>query len=765
MPSRNGEPPDRFPPRRIGSYITDISPTYMPRNIEELLQTWETDVDQIYRLTAEQLPDMIFILNHRGDILAAQGNVQGVIGYSRDELRGKNLSEICEMDTSASAGDPACLLPFLRRFQEGVREDRIIKDYSITVRTRRGEIRHLELNGNGIYSPLGKFLSICVVARDVSLRKRLQDRIDYLRQLNEKILNSLREGMLVLEVPDLRLLNVNRSFLDAFRLVESQIIGNTCEEIYRQFGRPKLFTEITRLVQRTLAINKVTHHEYLAEDIGPTTVYLELIIHPIGLIEGQTRQIMVLVRDITPRKRYEIELKRRIQKLSTLNDVSEAFHTTIHRLDNLLYCLLVGVTAGKGLGFNRAFVLLVDESAGLLKGRLAVGPGSGEEAAAIWSNLEQQQHSLIDLLKESPKDPDSNFQVMQIVHSLSISLTDRENLLIRSLEEKRTFNVHNARVQGETEIQVTPALMQLLNTDSFCCIPLYTRQKNIGVLLVDNFITRHPVLFEDMEFLKNLANQASYAIDNARLHRELERQVYALGEANTQLKDQQEALIEAERLGTIGKMAATVAHEIRNPLSTIGGFAHSLLTDLQDNPSVCEDLQIIVEEVSRLEHIVRELLDYARYATPVKEEQDVNRIVEQLVQGFRKDERFHNHQIDLQLYPNLAKVCIDENQIKQVLINLFLNAAQAMADGGLIRVQTASQNGMAMIRVIDTGCGIPDELKGKVFQPFFTTKTSGTGLGLNIAAQIISAHGGEISFESSEEMGTNFQILLPFCSH
>ena len=728
----------------------------------ELQFTGQPEEEVIFRLIADQLPDLIFALKQDGEIFSVQGKINEVLGYSKEELRGQNFYNLCETTTGLGT-DGAVSYSALKQFSEEKNEEHTFKDVHLTLRTRYGEIRNLECNGNKVYDQNGKLHFICIVGRDITLRKRMQDRIDYLRQLNEKILNSLHEGMLVLEVPDLRILNINRSLLSAIRLQEYQVIGSTCDEIFRNFGRPKLFADMGRFIQRTLTISKVSHHECLVHDLGPTPLYLELVIHPIGIAESKTRQLLVLVRDITPRKRFEIDLKRRVQKNYTLNNVSEAFQATMHQLDNLLYCLLVGVTAGKGLGFNRAFVLLVNESENMLKGQLAVGPGNGEEAAAIWSNLDQMQLSLPELLKAGPRNPNENMQVMRIVRSIAIPLQDRENLLVRSLETKKVFNVCNGKVQGEEGILVNAELMSLLQTNSFVCIPLYTPQKQIGVILVDNFLTRRPVLFEDLEFLKNLTNQASYAIDNARLYEELEQKIQALEQANVQLVEQQQTLLEAERLGTIGKMAATVAHEIRNPLVTIGGYARMLLSDPTGNPSSLDDLRVIAEEVSRLELLVNELLDYARYAKPSMECHDLNQLVSELVQRFGKDSRFTPHQLTTQFQPDLLMVYIDENQIKQVLINLLLNAAQAITESGCIHIQTSSHNGQAMVSVTDNGCGIPEDLKEKVFTPFFTTKSSGTGLGLNIASQIISAHSGEISFESTEGVGTTFKILLPFC--
>lgn len=715
--------------------------------------------ENIYQKLVDNLPDLVFVLNSEGEYISVHGEVRGVLGYTKDELCGMNFLQISDPGGTVIPIS-ARQHPFLQQFAEPTCGSKTVSEFHMTARSKSGEIRYLELNGTGIYDQDGNLTFVYVVARDITLRRRLQARVDYLRQLNEKILNTLHEGMIVLSVPDLRILNVNRSFLAAVKLQENQLVGFTGADIYSRHGRPTLFADMPALLQRTVSTGRASRREYLAADLMSSPVHLELFMQPIEQTEKNTRQILVLLRDITRRKHFETDMKRRVQKLSSLNIVSETLQGTIQQLDEVLHCVLVGVTAGKGLGFNRAFILLADESTGMLEGRMALGPSDPQEAGQIWTNLDRSHLAFSGLLRSRESLPNEH-KINRISQTLKIPLQASDHLLIRSLLERRVFNVTGGKVRGEEGIVVNPDLLMILETDSFVVVPLYTTQRPIGVLIADNFITRRPVHFEDLEFLKILSHHASSAIDNARLYQELEQKVKDVESANRSLQEKQMALIEAERLSTIGKMAASVAHEIRNPLVTIGGYARLLLKDLPAEDPRWEDLNVIGTEVSRLEFIVNEVLGYARYAQPQLAPGDLNKMIERTLQTFNNDWTFDNVRVDLELDENLPTVRMDENQMKQVLINILLNAHQSMPDGGRVLITTRSTDKWVELVVADTGCGIPEHLWDKVFTPFFTTKSSGTGLGLNIATQIIAAHGGHIHFESAEGKGTTFWITLP----
>jgi two-component system NtrC family sensor kinase len=224
----------------------------------------------------------------------------------------------------------------------------------------------------------------------------------------------------------------------------------------------------------------------------------------------------------------------------------------------------------------------------------------------------------------------------------------------------------------------------------------------------------------------------------------------------------QEMLLEQEKLTSVGKLAAGVAHEINNPLTAVLTNSMLLLEELTENDPMHEDLKEIADETLRCREIVRGLLEFARQEAPAKVESDLNKIVTGMVGLVSKQFSFKNIMIEQHLAENLPQVRLDRDQFQQVIVNILINAMEAIERDGQIRVETSYDEPRRIVRlkVTDTGCGIPEDIRLKLFDPFFTTKDTGTGLGLSISHGIIERHGGSISSESRVGQGTTFTITL-----
>ncbi len=225
----------------------------------------------------------------------------------------------------------------------------------------------------------------------------------------------------------------------------------------------------------------------------------------------------------------------------------------------------------------------------------------------------------------------------------------------------------------------------------------------------------------------------------------------------------QEMLLQQEKLSAIGKLAAGVAHEINNPLTAVLTNSMLLLEDLPEDHAMYEDLKGIADETLRCRDIVRGLLEFARQEVPKKLDSDLNGILTSVVSLVKKQFSFKNIQIEESLADNLPAVRVDRDQFQQVIVNILINAMEAIERDGEIRVQSAYDESRRCIQlsIRDTGHGIPEDVRLKLFDPFFTTKDAGTGLGLSISHGIIERHGGHISLESQVGKGTTFTISLP----
>lgn len=234
-------------------------------------------------------------------------------------------------------------------------------------------------------------------------------------------------------------------------------------------------------------------------------------------------------------------------------------------------------------------------------------------------------------------------------------------------------------------------------------------------------------------------------------------------ERTGQLKAMQGHLIQTEKLAAIGKLAAGVAHEINNPLTGILTNSSLMLRDLPNDDPRREDLQIIVDETLRCRKIVKGLLDFSRQTKPQKQLVDFNGVIEDVFNLVRNQASFHDIELVSEQDRRLPAVMADKDQLRQVVLNIVLNAAEAMPGGGRISASSRydSRTSQVQISIRDNGPGIPDEIKDKLFEPFFTTKKTGTGLGLAIAYGIVERHKGTISIDSAPGRGTTITVCLP----
>ncbi len=240
----------------------------------------------------------------------------------------------------------------------------------------------------------------------------------------------------------------------------------------------------------------------------------------------------------------------------------------------------------------------------------------------------------------------------------------------------------------------------------------------------------------------------------------LERKVEERAEEMKKINAQ---LFRSEKLASLGKLAAGVAHEINNPLTGILTNSSLLLEDFDKDDPRREDVEVMVNETIRCREIVKRLLDFARQTKPQKRLANINALIDNIILLVRNQASFRNITIEKRLGDQLPELLIDPDQVQQVFVNIILNAAEAMAKGGRLEVVSQlSRDGRSIaVAFSDTGPGIPEAHRERIFDPFYTTKEHGTGLGLSISYGIIEQHGGTISVESTVGAGSTFTIQLP----
>lgn len=280
---------------------------------------------------------------------------------------------------------------------------------------------------------------------------------------------------------------------------------------------------------------------------------------------------------------------------------------------------------------------------------------------------------------------------------------------------------------------------------SFLGVPIISRGRVFGRLYFTEKQGADEFSEEDESLALSLAAQAAVAIENAHLFQETQ--------------EQQERLLRAERLSAIGTLAATVSHELRNPLSVINNAVFFLSTKVsREDPRVVRNLEIICREVQTATHVIEDLLDFARSRPP-----QVTPVAAELLvrDALSRQQVPENVRVENLVPKGLPPLCVDPGQMQQVLSNLIENAVHAMPDGGILRLEGAAKSGRATLRLSDTGVGIAPENLSRIFEPLFTTRSRGVGLGLALVRRALEAHGGRVSVESEVGKGTTFILDLP----
>ena len=393
-------------------------------------------------------------------------------------------------------------------------------------------------------------------------------------------------------------------------------------------------------------------------------------------------------------------------------------------IDEILRLVLEGVT--KNIGFDRARLYLVNEKRNVLECKLAVGVDEEKIRGVVL-----------------PLDPEGS-------------------IVARSIAEKKPFVIPDA---GQ-DPRVNPVLKKKFNLHSLVVIPLFAKEKALGAIAVDHLEPGKKITAQVLESVMTFAQQAGLAIHNAFMYQELksfsQKMEEKIQKTTADLRQTEAQLIRSEKLAALGQLAAGIAHEIRNPLTSINILIHSLRESFPSHHAQGEDLKVIEEEINRINEIVDQFLRFAKPASPLLEKAEVIPILEETLQLLKLQIERRSIAVKKDFRP-LPPITIDREQMKQVALNLLLNAIQAMPEGGRLRLggQIPEDNQWVQLSIQDSGVGIPPEDMSKLFDPFFTTKEGGIGLGLSIAHRIIDQHHGRIEVKSTPGKGTLFTIWLP----
>jgi len=576
--------------------------------------------------------------------------------------------------------------------------------------------------------------------------KRLQEEITSAKQYLERLIDNAPVGVLSSDAKG-NIVQVNSFFVNLMgvesvdklwgqNILEGEVIGR--KDVCERF----------RQVLETGTAVKIPTIDIHNRQGRRINVNINCV--PLKDENGNISGLLSIWEDVT-------EAEKRAYELNILRQIGQAMQSVLE-LDPLLHLILTSITAGCALGFSRAMILLVNEQKKVLEGKMGVGPTSLEEALEIWDKLAKEHSNLeVFLEKYGLKLPNRDDRFDQIVKKVSVPLDQDWDVLIKTIREKRPFKIENAASNN----MVSPEFQQAFDMEEFATAPLIAKNRVVGIVVADNKFSNFPLQPDRIKLLSLFASQAGLAIENAETYRKLEDKVAQLDRAYQQLQEAHEKLLRSERLATVGKMAAHIAHEIRNPLTAIGGFARAILREPQDIENVKLGGKIISREVNRLEKILANVLDFTKISQPFKQQHDINAIIEEVIQLNKPVIHERNISCNIQLYSSLPPAWVDEEQIKQALVNILVNSIHSIHHQGKISVSTDLVDEQVLIEISDNGAGMTKETLENMFNPFFTTKSGGTGLGMAVTQRIIEEHGGEIQVESEKGKGTTFRIFIP----
>jgi signal transduction histidine kinase len=346
----------------------------------------------------------------------------------------------------------------------------------------------------------------------------------------------------------------------------------------------------------------------------------------------------------------------------------------------------------------------------------------------------------------------SLFESKNIKMTASTSQLPKDDPLPRYLQKIGEIIIREELGKGVNIPELNEVIKKMSLLEAEVSIPLVWKGQLIGMVNLSHKFNKDIYSHEDIELLSTLANQTAIAVENARLYEDLKRS--------------KSYIRRADRLASLGTLTAGLAHEIRNPLVAIKTFTQLLPDRLDDEEFREEFLKIASGEVDRISLLVNELLDFARPSDPKLELENINTLLDGMILLVSTETKKKQINVIKNFASDLPTVQIDREQIKQVFLNILLNAIGATSENGQIMVKTKSfmkpgGEPYVQIEFADTGCGIPEEHLEEIFNPFFTTKSTGSGLGLSISNQIVQDHRGYIDVESQLDKGSSFFINLP----
>lgn len=457
-----------------------------------------------------------------------------------------------------------------------------------------------------------------------------------------------------------------------------------------------------------------------------------------------------------------------LQKLvgARMEEIHRQFHSYDHQhltstIRDVFDAVLVSVTAGQGLKFNRAFLLLIDQKKNVIKGVQAIGPGSKEKAGVIYNEFYKTPKTLKEMIKHyKATRMTTDNTVTELIQNIQVCLTEKDHIFNKVLENQKYQLINN-----ESPYVNDPSVIELrrsLEVDECILVPLVWHGRPTGLIIADNQITNQKITSLNIQGLTGFVESAVNAIESVKLLENLEDSFEQIKKAHLKIRESQALIVQKEKLAAKGQLVAQMAHEVRGPLSIIGGFARRVFKKTPEEASTYDSMKRIVDTVSTLELVLSDILDSSHKKQPPNACCDsvilINKVTGLLEEEIRKREI----SMKLNMQGDLPKIKIGEHHLFEIINNLVKNAIEAIEQKGLLSISSERKgNNRVQITIQDNGPGLTLKTQENMFSPFFTTKKEGTGLGLVVVKKLVDEHDGTIDVQSLPGVGTTFTITFP----
>jgi len=624
--------------------------------------------------------------------------------------------------------------------------------------------------------------------RDVTQRKRMEREIREATKRFEKMAEMGEDGIIVFG-QDSRIEFANQMASEIMGFPRDQILGR---EFFSLIGkRDEEFLE--EMVMRGEGMGQKVCTEMGIKTPQGLVKETEVCLAPTQSEDGQIKTY-AYIRDITERKKFERELRESEEKFRNL-------------FERVRHGLFISSKEGKFIDCNQALLEMAgyENKEEFLNIDIAKDLYVNPEDRRKFQRLTEEQGFVKDLEVEFKKKTGEKITVLLTAHGkrdekervigyegLNIDISERKRME-RELKEANEFltNLIESSVDGIIVTDMKGNIV-IFNKGAENILG-YNAEEVVGQMNIQS-VYPPGVAKEVMEKLKSpdyggVGKLTSFPIAHLRKDGELiegdlsasliydenGKEIASVGifkdlrerlRIERELREMQQALLQSEKLAAMGKLTSQIAHELNNPIYGIMNTLELLRTEVPPESKRRRILELSFSEAQRLAEMLRNMLSFSKPEEEKRRPVKINELVEGILLVMEKQMRESNIKVETYFDQTLPEVMASTNQMRQVMLNLLKNAKEAMPKGGILSVRTSQEDHKVIVAIQDTGVGVPEELRDKIFEAFFTTKqkVKGVGLGLSVCYGIIKDHGGEIKVESEVDKGTTFTILLPFSS-